>query len=329
MSAPLLAVEGLKKYFPVGRRGILGKAPQWLRAVDGISFAIQRGQSLGLVGESGCGKSTTARTIVGLHQPTSGSIRLDGIELTGLSRRAWMPHRRRVQMIFQDPYSSLNPRQNVRSILLEPMQIHRRFKPRERALRVGQLMDWVGLNPHYAERYPHEFSGGQRQRIGIARALALEPDLLICDEPVSALDVSIQSQILNLLNDLRERLKLAYLFIAHDLAVVRHLCDEVAVMYLGRIVETAPRAQLFANPRHPYTQALFSAVPIPNPQIERARERVVLPGEPPSPVNPPRGCRFHPRCPERSRVSGRRCELEEPILLPPQGPSRCACHLYD
>ncbi len=328
MSAPLLAVRDLVKRFPLGRAGLLGRPRHWVHAVEGVSFELERGQTLGLVGESGCGKSTVARAILGLHPPTSGSVRLDGVELVGLSRRAWLPHRRRMQMIFQDPYGSLDPRQTVGSILAEPLTIHRIGKPRERRLRAMALLDVVGLDPRFVQRYPHEFSGGQRQRIGIARALALEPELLACDEPVSALDVSIQAQIVNLLKELRERFGLALIFIAHDLAVVRHLCERVAVMYLGRIVELAPRDALFAAPAHPYTRALLSAVPIPDPTRERARRRIVLEGDVPSPTAPPSGCAFHPRCPERAQVPGERCSRERPELQPHALGIR-ACHLPD
>ena len=326
MNTPLLSVRNLVKRFPQGRQGFLGKPRNWVHAVEDVSFDLERGETMGLVGESGCGKSTTARAIIGLHAPTSGSVRLDGQELVGLSRRAFLPIRRRMQMIFQDPYGSLDPRQTVGSILAEPLAIHRIGKPRERKLKAMALLDAVGLNPRHVQRYPHEFSGGQRQRIGIARALALEPDLLVCDEPVSALDVSIQAQIVNLLKELRERFDLAMIFIAHDLAVVRHLCDRVAVMYLGRIVETAPRDTLFASPAHPYTRALLSAVPVPDPVAESERRRVVLEGDVPSPTHPPTGCAFHPRCPERAGVPGNRCEEELPLLHPP-GPSAAACHL--
>jgi oligopeptide/dipeptide ABC transporter ATP-binding protein len=326
MSAPLLQVTDLKKHFPVGSRGLFKDERRILRAVDGVSFNLERGQTLGLVGESGCGKSTTARAIIGLHPATSGSVKLEGKELTGLSRSEWLPLRRRVQMIFQDPYASLDPRQTVSSILTEPLTIHKLAKPKERKLRAMALLDAVGLNPRHIDRYPHEFSGGQRQRIGIARALALEPELLLLDEPVSALDVSIQAQIVNLLGELQERFNLAYLFIAHDLAVVRHLCDEICVMYLGRIVEQAPRDQLFESPQHPYTKALLSAVPHPNPHIERTRERIVLTGDVPSPLDPPTGCTFHPRCQHESEVPEDRCASECPTLISTDGRSS-ACHL--
>jgi oligopeptide transport system ATP-binding protein len=325
MSAPLLEVTDLHKHFAAGGRDLLGRPRRVTRAVDGVSFTIERGMSLGVVGESGCGKSTTARTIIGLHRATSGSIRFDGRELTDLTARQWRPFRRRIQMIFQDPYASLDPRQSASSIVTEPLTVHRIGKPRERRLRALSLFEAVGLDPRHAFRYPHEFSGGQRQRIGIARALALEPELLLCDEPVSALDVSIQAQIVNLLAELRERFSLATLFIAHDLAVIGHLCDRVAVMYLGRIVESAPRDQLFAAPRHPYTRALLSAIPEPDPESEARRERIVLEGDPASPDAPPPGCAFHPRCARRREVPDDRCRREGPLLT---GTShRIACHL--
>jgi len=321
----LLQVQDLKKHFRA-RRSQRGRGT--VHAVDGVSFQLERGESLGLVGESGCGKSTTARTILGLYPATSGSVRFDGQELTGLSRRGWAPYRRRMQMIFQDPYASLDPRQTVGSILAEPLKIHGLFKPRERKLRALALLDAVGLNPRHVNRYPHEFSGGQRQRIGIARALALEPELIVCDEPVSALDVSIQSQILNLLMELQERFGLAYLFIAHDLAVVRQLCERVAVMYLGRIVEIAERDLLFNDPKHPYTLALLSAVPVADPRVEATRERIVLAGDVPSPSNPPSGCAFHPRCREKGKVPNNRCETDVPLLPTAAMQARAtACHL--
>jgi oligopeptide transport system ATP-binding protein len=330
----LLEVRDLAVHFPVGDRGLFAGTRDRLRALDGVSFELERGRTLGLVGESGSGKSTTARVIVGLERATSGSVKLDGVELTRLTRKQWLPHRRRVQMVFQDPYASLDPRQTIGSILAEPLAIHRLAKPRERKLRALQLLDAVGLDPRHLNRYPHEFSGGQRQRIGIARALALEPELLICDEPVSALDVSIQAQIVNLLEDLQERFELALLFIAHDLALVRHLCDDVAVMYLGRIVESSPRDALFEHPQHPYTRALLSAVPVPDPEAEHVRRRIRLRGDPPSPTHPPGGCAFHPRCSDREKVPESRCEREIPLLCPRfDGASSeerrtSACHLY-
>ncbi len=331
MSAPLLEVRDLHKHFPLGGGGLFGGPERFLHAVDGVSFEVERGQSLGLVGESGCGKSTTARCVIGLHEATAGSIRFEGTELVGRTRRQWLPWRRRMQMIFQDPYASLDPRQTVGSILTEPLVIHRTVKPRERRLRALALLDAVGLNPRHINRYPHEFSGGQRQRIGIARALALEPDLIICDEPISALDVSIQAQILNLLKELQERFDLAYLFIAHDLAVVRHLCSRIAVMYLGRVVEIADRETLFDDPRHPYTQALLSAIPVPDPARERERERIVLEGDVPSPLAPPSGCSFHPRCPRRGELEGDLCSASLPRLTGLTGPGQreVACHLSD
>ncbi len=329
-SAPLLEVKDLTKRFATGSKGLFGKPANYVHAVDGVSFELERGQSLGLVGESGCGKSTTARCVIGLHSVTSGSVRFEGQELSGLSRKQWLPYRRRMQMIFQDPYASLDPRQTVGSILTEPLKIHRTVKPRRRRLRALALLEAVGLNPRHLNRYPHEFSGGQRQRIGVARALALEPDLILCDEPVSALDVSIQSQVLNLLKDLQEEFGLAYLFIAHDLAVVRHLCPRIAVMYLGRVVEIADRDELFSAPQHPYTKALLSAIPEPDPKKHKTTQRIVLEGDVPSPMNPPSGCTFHPRCRERIAVPGERCQTQSPRLLPVGSSTReAACHLVE
>jgi len=293
VSASLLEVRDLCVHFRSRCRG--QRRAQIVRAVDGVSFEIERGAALGLVGESGSGKSTLGRALVGLERVTRGSIRLDSVELARLNRRQWMPHRRRIQWIAQDPTGALDPRQTVGAVLAEPMAIHGLAKPRERRMRALALLEVVGLNPRHLNRYAHEFSGGQRQRICIARALALEPELIICDEPVSALDVSIQAQVIALLRDLRERFGLAYLFIAHDLSVVEHVSDRVAVMYLGRIVETADAARLTKSPKHPYTRALLSAVPVPEPG--RQRERIVLPGDVPSPIDPPPGCPFHPRCP--------------------------------
>ena len=322
---PLLEVTDLHKHFPIGKQGIWGKPAQWLHAVDGVSFKLERGETLGLVGESGCGKSTCARTIIGLYPATSGSVRFDGNELTGLSKSEWAPYRRRVQMIFQDPYASLDPRQTVGSILAEPLSIHGMGKPRERRIKAMALLDAVGLNPRHVYRYPHEFSGGQRQRIGIARALALEPELIICDEPVSALDVSIQAQVINLLEELQERFGLSYLFIAHDLAVVRHLCTRIAVMYLGRIVEIGPVDDIFQRPQHPYTKALLSAVPLPRPG--KRPDRILLEGDVPTPINPPSGCHFHTRCPalKAQPEMMAQCSGEAPTL---RGEAhRAACHL--
>jgi oligopeptide transport system ATP-binding protein len=294
--AVLVEVQDLRKHFPVTRGMVFRRAVGQVKAVDGVSFTIEKGEALGLVGESGCGKSTIARCLLKLLAPTSGCIRFDGADLERLDRQATAGFRRRVQAIFQDPYSSLNPRMKVREIVGEPLYVHGLETGAGLARRVDRLLEHCGLPRRLAERYPHEMSGGQRQRVGIARALALEPELVVCDEPVSALDVSIQAQIINLLDDLRTELGLTYLFIGHDLSVVRHLCDRVAVMYLGKLVELADGDELFAHPRHPYTRALLSAVPLPDPAAEQAREHQVLPGEVPSPLNPPQGCVFHPRC---------------------------------
>ncbi len=326
---PLLRVRDLRVRYPVGRSGLLGKPLRWLHAVDGLSLDVRRGEALGLVGESGCGKSSAARAIAGLQPAASGSVKLDGVELTGLSRRQWLPLRRRLQMVFQDPSGSLDPRQTISSVLTEPLRIHAIGKPYGRRLRALELLDAVGLSPSLLGRYPHELSGGQRQRIGIARALALEPELVICDEPVSSLDVAIRAQVINLLAELRDRFDLSYLFIAHDLSVVRHLCRRVAVMYLGRTIEVADRDELYRDPRHPYTRALLSAVPLPDPARERGRRRAALAGEVPSPLDPPSGCVFHPRCPDRDRVPEDRCGREEPAFESLEGSrSRgAACHL--
>ena len=294
----ILEVRNLVKYFPVGGGGIFGKTLGWVRAVDGVSFSIRRGETLGLVGESGCGKTTTGRCILQLERPTSGEVIFEGRDLTKLSLTELRPVRRKIQVIFQDPYSSLNPRMTVGQIIAEPMAVHGIVPDRQaRKGRVPELLSRVGILPSLADRYPHELSGGQRQRIGVARALAMEPSLIVCDEPVSALDVSIQAQIINLLEDLQAEFHLTYLFIAHDLSVVRHISDRVVVMYLGKIVEVADRQALYEDPLHPYTKALLSAVPIPDPVVEASRERTVLRGEVPSALNPPSGCVFHPRCP--------------------------------
>jgi oligopeptide transport system ATP-binding protein len=294
--APLLKVKDLKVYFPSRGGGLLGLGKSWIRAVDGVSFTIQAGQTLGIVGESGCGKSTTARAIVNVLRPTGGSVRFEGQRIDGLSSREMLPFRRDIQMIFQDPFASLNPRMTVGNIIREPMQIFRLHAARHQKLEAMRLMDLVGLDPKFINRYPHEFSGGQRQRIGIARALAVQPKLIVCDEPVSALDVSIQAQVVNLLMKLQRELGIAYLFIAHDLAVIRHIADRVGVMYLGRIVELADSAQLYHNPRHPYTQALLSAAPIPDPTNAAERQRIRLQGEIPSPDQIYTGCSFAERC---------------------------------
>jgi oligopeptide transport system ATP-binding protein len=319
----LLEVTDLVKHYPVSA-GFLGRQVGLVRAVDGVSFTIRRGETLGLVGESGCGKTTTGRCILQLERPTSGSVRFEGQELTTLSPAALRAVRRRIQVIFQDPYSSLNPRMTVSQIVGEPLLVHRLVPDAgaQRA-RVQELLRQVGLLPQHGRRYPHELSGGQRQRVGIARALALEPSLIICDEPVSALDVSIQAQIINLLEDLQRELGLTYLFVAHDLSVVRHISDRVVVMYLGRIVEIADRQALYEAPRHPYTQALLSAVPIPDPVVEAQRERVVLAGEVPSPLHPPHGCAFHPRCP----IAVEDCHRIRPDLRDLGAGHQAACHL--
>jgi len=295
---PLLEVRGLAMHFPITEGMVLARRIGEVKAVDGIDFSIGRGETLGLVGESGCGKTTTGRCILRLERPTAGQILYDGQDITQLASRDLVALRRRMQVIFQDPYSSLNPRMKVGDIIAEPIRVHG-LEPdgSKRKAKVRELLSVCGLDPKFVDRYPHEMSGGQRQRVGIARALALDPEFIVCDEAVSALDVSIQAQIVNLLEDLRERFRLTYLFIAHDLSVVRHLCQRVAVMYLGRIVELADGDELFDNPLHPYTQALLSAVPIPDPRVEAKRQFRPAKGEVPSPINPPSGCVFHPRCP--------------------------------
>jgi oligopeptide transport system ATP-binding protein len=293
----LLRVRGLKKYFPITAGIILQRQVGAVKAVDGLDFDVYKGETLGLVGESGCGKSTTGRTVLQLYRPTEGSVEFEGVDLVQLKGEALRKMRKRMQMIFQDPYASLNPRMSVGRIVAEPLKVHNVGTAKEQQERVQYLLQRVGLNPYYVNRYPHEFSGGQRQRIGIARALALNPSLIVADEPISALDVSIQAQVVNLLQDLQQEYGLTYLFIAHDLSMVRHICDRVAVMYLGKIVEITDRESLYERPQHPYTRALLSAVPIPDPAVEAGREHVVLGGEVPSPLNPPAGCVFHPRCP--------------------------------
>jgi oligopeptide/dipeptide ABC transporter ATP-binding protein len=321
--APLLEVRNLVKHFTVGG-GLFGGAHGLVRAVDDVSFAIHRGETLGLVGESGCGKTTTGRAILRLDPPTSGQVLFEGRDLGALEEADLRAVRRRMQVIFQDPYSSLNPRMTIGQIIAEPLAVHGLVRDGgARAARVRDLLGRVGLLPQHASRYPHELSGGQRQRVGIARALAMEPALIVCDEPVSALDVSIQAQIINLLEDLQRDLGLTYLFIAHDLAVVRHISDRIAVMYLGRIVEIADRIALYENPQHPYTKALLAAVPIPDPELEARRERVVLGGEVPSPLRPPPGCVFHPRCP----LAVDRCRDIVPELREVGAGHRAACLL--
>jgi oligopeptide transport system ATP-binding protein len=321
---PLLDVRNLVMHFPLTQGIIFQKKVGAVQAVDGVSLAVNKGETLGLVGESGCGKSTTGRAILQLYKPTAGEVFFNGQDLTKLDGGNMRKMRRHLQMIFQDPYASLNPRMTVGSIVSEPMQIHNLVPKNQRNQRVQELLQTVGLNPYFANRYPHEFSGGQRQRIGIARALAANPDFIVCDEPVSALDVSIQAQIVNLLEDLQNQFGLTYLFIAHDLSVVRHISDRVAVMYLGKIVELADRNALYEDPLHPYTKALLSAVPIPDPVIERGRERIILTGDVPSPINPPSGCHFHTRCPYVMDV----CKQIDPILADQGDNHFVACHLY-
>ena len=305
--AILLEVRGLKMWFPIFR-GILQRHVADVKAVDGLNFDVYKGETLGLVGESGCGKSTTGRAILQLYRPTAGAVQFDGKDLVKMKGEELRHMRRQMQMIFQDPYASLNPRMTVGSIVSEPLEVHNIGTKTERLERVRELLKIVGLNPYFINRYPHEFSGGQRQRIGVARALAVNPSFIVCDEPISALDVSIQAQVINLLEDLHEQFGLTYLFIAHDLSVVRHISDRIAVMYLGKVVELADRDELYRNPMHPYSQALLSAVPIPDPVVEEKRRRIILEGDVPSPVNPPKGCHFCTRCPKVMDI----CNENEP-----------------
>ena len=317
---PLVEVRNLKKYFPI-RKGLLQREVGRVHAVDDVTFAVREGETLGLVGESGCGKSTLGRTVVRLLEPTEGVVLFEGRDISSLGTRALRPLRRQMQMVFQDPYASLNPRKRVGSIIGTPLKIHGVEKSERRA-RVQELLQTVGLSPEHYNRFPHEFSGGQRQRIGVARALALHPKLIVADEPVSALDVSIQSQMLNLLDDLQKELQLTYIFIAHDLGVVRHVSNRIAVMYLGKLVELSPAEELYQRPIMPYTEALLSAVPIPDPDLSAKRERIVLEGDVPSPINPPSGCRFHPRCRYMTDI----CKEVEPPLVDYGNGHLAACH---
>jgi oligopeptide transport system ATP-binding protein len=325
MSDPtvLVAVQRLKKYFPVYRGVLIQRQVNAVKAVDGITFDIFQGETLGLVGESGCGKTTTGRTVLQLTRPTGGKVLFKGTDLTLIKGRELRHLRQRMQIIFQDPFASLNPRWTLSRIIGEPMRVHHLYSRKEQLDRVRELLDLVQLNDLFFNRYPHEFSGGQRQRIGIARALASNPDFIVCDEPISALDVSIQAQVVNLLEELQERLGLTYLFIAHDLSMVRHICDRVAVMYLGKMVELADRNELYDQPLHPYTRALLSAVPIPDPVKTRRRVSILLQGDPPSPLDPPSGCRFHPRCPLAQEI----CKHQEPEWRPIASGHWVACHM--
>jgi oligopeptide transport system ATP-binding protein len=320
----LVEVHKLKKYFPI-RRGVFQRHVGDVRAVDGVSFTIYQGETLGLVGETGSGKTTVGRTMLRLYEPTGGEIIFEDRDLAKLTAGELRSTRQRMQIIFQDPYASLNPRMTVGGIVGEPLEVHRVARGKEKRERVQELLRLVGLNPYFVNRYPHEFSGGQRQRIGVARALALNPDLIVCDEPISSLDVSIQAQVVNLLEELQDRLGLTYLFIAHDLSMVRHISDRVAVMYLGKIMELADRDELYLNPLHPYTQALMSAVPVPDPVVEEKRRRIILEGDIPSPSRPPEGCNFSTRCPVARDI----CFEAEPEFIEVEPEHFCACHVVE
>jgi oligopeptide transport system ATP-binding protein len=322
---PLIQVRHLRKYFPITRGIVIQRHVGDIRAVDDVSFDIYKGETLGLVGETGCGKTTVGRTMLRLYEPTDGQVLFDDMDLATLPGDKLRHMRRRMQMIFQDPYASLNPRMTVGGIVAEPLEVHSVAQGKEKQERVQQLLRLVGLNPYFVNRYPHEFSGGQRQRIGIARALALNPDLIICDEPISSLDVSIQAQVVNLLEELQGHMELTYLFIAHDLSMVRHISDRMAVMYLGKIVELTGRDEIYLNPLHPYTQALMSAVPVPDPVVEEKRQRIILEGDIPSPASPPEGCNFNTRCPVAIDV----CFEVEPDFIEVRPGHFCACHLVE
>ena len=320
----LVEVRNLKKYFTINH-GFFANSKKYVKAVDDVSFFIRKGETLGLVGESGCGKSTTGRTIIKLYEPTGGEVIYDGVDISKMSESELKPYRKRMQMIFQDPYASLNSRMTVGDIIGEALDIHGLASGNERNQIIADLLDRVGLNKDHSSRYPHEFSGGQRQRIGIARALAVKPDFIICDEPISALDVSIQAQVVNMLEDLQNELGLTYLFIAHDLSMVKHISDRIGVMYLGKMVELSDGSELYERPEHPYTQSLLSSIPIPDPDVTRAKKRIILEGDVPSPLNPPSGCRFRTRC----RYAMDRCAAEEPLLRDVGEGHMVACHLMD
>lgn len=317
----LIEIKNLKKHFPI-KKGFFRKNHLSVKAVDDISFAIKKGETFGLVGESGCGKSTTGRTIIRLYEPTAGQIMFDGVDLSTLKESELMPYRKRIQMIFQDPYASLNTRMTVADIIGEPLDIHNMAKGTERQERIFELLETVGLSRDHASRYPHEFSGGQRQRIGIARALAVDPDFIICDEPISALDVSIQAQVVNMLEDLQKERKLTYLFIAHDLSMVKYISDRIGVMYLGKMAEIAPSKALYSKPLHPYAQALLSAIPVPDPEVMRNSKRIIIEGDVPSPINPPSGCTFRTRCPYAKEL----CSNVMPELVEVESEHWVACH---